>query len=323
MIVVTGGAGFIGSCFIARLNELGMDDIMVVDQLGTHEKWKNLLGKKFNTYMHKNDFLMQLGTGKLNTLVESIIHLGACSATTEMDADYLMQNNVHYSMALASWCLQNKKKLWYASSAATYGDGSHGYSDNDAATPSLRPLNMYGFSKQLFDMWILRNERWKQVTGFKYFNVFGPNEYHKGEMRSMINKAFPTARDEGIIRLFKSDRPDYADGGQQRDFVYIKDVVNVMAWFYTHPKVGGIYNIGTGKAHSWNDVARAMFSALGVEGTIEYIPMPEKLKGKYQYYTEAELTKLRKAGCDYEYHSLEDSVKDYVQNYLMKDQKIL
>lgn len=323
MIVVTGGAGFIGSCFIAKLNQLGETDILIVDQLGKEDKWKNLVGKQFNTYMNKNDFLIQLGSGKINTLVDSIIHMGACSATTERDADYLMQNNVHYSKALASWCLQNKKKFWYASSAATYGDGEQGYSDDDAETPHYRPLNMYGFSKHLFDLWILKNNRHKQLTGFKFFNVFGPNEYHKGEMRSMIHKTFPAARDEQVIRLFKSCKPEYADGGQMRDFVYIKDVVEVMAWFYARPKISGIYNLGTGRARTWNDVARAIFDALGVEGTIEYIPMPEHLQGKYQYYTQADLAKLRTAGCDHTFMPLEDSVKDYVQNYLMNGDTIL
>ena len=319
MLVLTGGAGFIGSCLLKKLNDCGKTDIIVVDNLASTEKWKNLVGKKYEMYMHKQEFFMLLVQGKLDKEIEGIIHLGACSSTTEQNADYLMRNNLNYTKTLAQWCLKNGKKMWYASSAATYGDGSLGYSDSDELTPRLRPLNMYGYSKQFFDEWLIRNKCQNKLTGFRFFNVFGPNEYHKDSMRSMILKAFPRARDEKKISLFASDRQDYADGEQKRDFVYVKDVVEVIMYFYQNPSIGGIYNIGTGKAQSWNEVARAMFKALGTEGTIEYVEMPDILKGKYQYFTEADLTKLRKAGCKHQFMTLEQSVGDYVRNYLTKE----
>ena len=319
MLVLTGGAGFIGSCLLKKLNDCGKTDIIVVDNLASTEKWKNLVGKKYEMYMHKQEFFMLLVQGKLDKEIEGIIHLGACSSTTEQNADYLMTNNLNYTKTLAQWCLKNGKKMWYASSAATYGDGSLGYSDSDELTPRLRPLNMYGYSKQLFDEWLLKHRFQNKLTGFRFFNVFGPNEYHKDSMRSMILKAFPRARDEKKISLFASDRQDYADGEQKRDFVYVKDVVEVIMYFYQNPSIGGIYNIGTGKAQSWNEVARAMFKALGTEGTIEYVEMPDILKGKYQYFTEADLTKLRKAGCKHQFMTLEQSVGDYVRNYLTKE----
>lgn len=319
MIVVTGGAGFIGSCLIWKLNQLGVDDILVVDRLGREDKWKNLVEKRFADYCDKDEFVERLQAGAYDGAITGIMHMGACSTTTEQDADYLAANNLHYSQIIARWCVQHDVKLWYASSAATYGDGMRGYSDEDAATPHFRPLNMYGFSKHLFDVWVLRHGWQRRFTGIKFFNVFGPNEYHKGAMRSVIHKAFPLVRDEGKIRLFKSYRPDYADGSQQRDFVYIKDVLEVMAFFFTRPDVSGIFNLGTGQARSWNDVARAMFAALGIEGRIEYIDMPEELRGKYQYFTQADLTKLRRAGCQHQFMSLEESVADYVRNYLVPE----
>lgn len=318
MLVLTGGAGFIGSCLLKKLNDYGKTDIIVVDNLASTEKWKNLVGKKYEMYMHKQEFMVLMSQGKLDN-IDGIIHLGACSSTTEKNADYLIANNLNYTKALAAWALKNGKKMWYASSAATYGDGSLGYSDSDELTPRLRPLNMYGYSKQFFDEWLIRNKCQNKLTGFRFFNVFGPNEYHKDSMRSMILKAFPRARDEKKISLFASDRQDYADGEQKRDFVYVKDVVEVIMYFYQNPSIGGIYNIGTGKAQSWNEVARAMFKALGTEGTIEYVEMPDILKGKYQYFTEADLTKLRKAGCKHQFMTLEQSVGDYVRNYLTKE----
>jgi len=317
MIVVTGGAGFIGSCFVWKLNQLGVDDILIVDHLGRDDKWKNLVEKRFSDYCDKDEFVERLEAGVYDGAVSGIMHLGACSATTEQDADYLAANNLQYSQVVARWCVAQNVKLWYASSAATYGDGTRGYSDDDAATPHFRPLNMYGFSKHLFDLWVLRQGWQTRFTGIKFFNVFGPNEYHKGGMRSVIHKAFPEVRATGRMRLFKSYRPDYGDGSQQRDFVYIKDVLEVMGFFFTRPEVSGIYNLGTGQARSWNDVARAMFAALGIEGTIEYIEMPEELRDKYQYFTQADLTKLRRAGCTHQFMSLEESVRDYVQNYLL------
>jgi len=324
MIIVTGGAGFIGSCFVWKLNQMGIDDILIVDHLRDGDKWKNLVGKKFEDYIDKTDFL-DLITNDLFDLsrVDSIVHIGACSSTTETDADYLMENNYQYTRVLAQVCLENDKNFFYASSAATYGDGELGFSDEDEKTPSYRPLNMYGYSKHLFDLWVLKNKLQDKFTGFKFFNVFGPNEYHKGGMRSLVHKAFPNARAKHEIGLFKSYHPDYSDGGQTRDFVYVKDVLNVMAYFLEHPDIGGIYNIGTGKAQSWNDLANAMFKAIDVKGKINYVEMPEELKGKYQYFTEADLTKLRRAGCDYEFMSLDDSIADYLQNHLMKSNPYL
>jgi len=318
MIVVTGGAGFIGSCFVAKLNQLGADNLLIVDRLGADDKWRNLVGKRFSDFVHKDVFLGQLERGAFDGAIEAIVHIGACSATTETDADYLMENNFRYSCVLGDWCARHKKKLWYASSAATYGDGSLGYSDDDAKTPSYRPMNMYGYSKHLFDLWVLRRGLHTSFTGFKYFNVFGPNEYHKGSMRSVITKAFPVARDEGVIRLFESYKAAYPHGGQQRDFIYIKDVLEVMAWSFQHPDVSGIFNLGTGSARSWNDVGNALFAALGTKGRIEYIPMPGQLRGQYQYFTEADMAKLRRAGCTHQFMPLEAAVADYVRSYLMQ-----
>jgi ADP-L-glycero-D-manno-heptose 6-epimerase len=316
MIVITGGAGMIGSCFLWKLNEQGIDDILVVDHLGCGEKWQNLVHRRFSEYMDKHAFLDLLEAGGLDQHVECIVHMGACSTTTELDADYLMDNNVQYSRRLAEWCLDMDVKLWYASSAATYGDGAAGYSDEDEATPGLRPLNMYGYSKHLFDLWVLRNGLQNRLTGFKFFNVFGPNEYHKGVMRSLVTKAFPAARDEGVVRLFRSHNPEYADGEQVRDFIYVKDAVDVMYHFFTRPETGGIFNVGTGRARSWNALARAMFAALGREGRIEYVDMPPELRGKYQYHTQADTAKLRRAGFTAEFTSLEDGIADYVQQFL-------
>jgi len=298
MIVVTGGAGFIGSCFVWKLNQMGIDDILIVDRLRSGDKWKNLVGKKFEDYIDKRDFIDYVMHDGLSDNVEAVVHIGACSSTTETDADYLMENNFLYTRILAQACLEKNKKFFYASSAATYGDGTLGFSDEDSKTPHYKPLNMYGYSKHLFDLWVLKNKLQDKLTGFKFFNVFGPNEYHKAGMRSLVHKAFPDARRKHKIRLFKSYHPDYPDGGQKRDFVYVKDVLNVMAYFFQNPDIGGIYNIGTGKEQSWNELAKAMFKALGVEGNIEYIEMPDELKDKYQYFTEADLTKLRRVGCD-------------------------
>lgn len=318
MIVLTGGAGFIGSCFLEKLNAEGLSDIIVVDHLDASEKWKNLLGKQFADYIQKDDFLRLIQEHKMPR-PKKVVHMGACSSTQLTDAGYYIKNNYEYSKILAEWALAQKAEFIYASSAATYGDGGQGYSDRDEFTPSLTPLNMYGYSKHLFDLWVLNNGIEKDVTGIKFFNVFGPNEYHKDDMRSVICKAFPRMRDEGKISLFKSYREEYADGEQKRDFIYIKDAVEVMWYFFSEPKVKGIYNLGTGKARSWNDIANAMFSALGKEPDIEYIEMPAHLKPKYQYFTEADMSKLRDAGCVHEFLSLEESVKDYVVNYLAKE----
>lgn len=309
-IIVTGGAGFIGSCFLWKLNREGITNIVVVDDLGSSDKWRNLAGKQFLDYMQKDDFLGLL-EGGVNIDVSAIVHLGACSSTTETNAVYFIKNNYEYSKALARWSEANKVKFIYASSAATYGDGEFGYDDSDKTTRILRPLNMYGYSKQLFDLWILNNKLNRTMTGVKFFNVFGPNEYHKGEMMSVVCKKFMDVDRTGRIELFKSYRKDYKDGEQKRDFIYVKDVVDVLAYFLEHPKQSGIFNLGCGTAHSWNELGRAMFTALGKKPCIEYVDMPESLRPKYQYFTRANMDKLRKAGYKARFTPLEEAVKDY------------
>ena len=320
MIILTGGAGFIGSCFLWKLNEESINDVIVVDNIDSIEKQRNLKQKRFQDYIHKDDFLSLAEKGKLSR-PEYVVHMGACSSTTLTDADYYMNNNYEYSRSLAGWALTQKAPFLYASSAATYGDGSSGYSDADENTKRLQPLNMYGYSKHLFDLWVLNSGLADKVTGLKFFNVFGPNEYHKEDMMSVICKAFPQVRDEGRIRLFRSYREDYADGGQKRDFIYVKDAVEVMYHLFCNPGKTGIFNLGTGQARSWNDLARAMFDALEKECVIDYIEMPETLRDKYQYFTEADMTKLKETGYEPVFRPLEESVKDYIA-YLDKKEHL-
>ncbi|MDD5128500.1 MAG: ADP-glyceromanno-heptose 6-epimerase [Candidatus Omnitrophica bacterium] len=312
MIVLTGGAGFIGSCFLAKLNSKGIDDIIIVDShLNSKGKWRNLLGKRFTDYIPKEKFLNLLENNRLSKL-KHIIHLGACSSTLVIDRDYLMNNNYEYSRRVCSWAFKHHVAFIYASSAATYGDGSFGYDDSDKNTLRLKPLNLYGLSKQLFDLWLLKNTNEKTpAVGLKFFNVFGPNEYHKEEMMSVICKQFNDIKEGRPMLLFKSYRDDYVDGGQKRDFIYVKDAVEVICYFYDNPRKAGIYNLGTGLARSWNELASAMFSAMGIEPKIEYIEMPEQIKSKYQYFTEAKMDKLRAAGCQHQFLPLEEAVKDY------------
>jgi len=316
LIIVTGGAGFIGSAFVWKLNEEGVDRILIVDRLDTTDKWKNLVKRRFTDYIHKDEFLQAVQAGRFRHPVQAVIHMGACSSTTERDADYLMRNNYQYSVELARWSLKNGVHFIYASSAATYGDGSRGFSDDDAVTKTLAPINMYGYSKQLFDLWVLANGLEKKVTGIKFFNVFGPNEYHKDDMRSMVHKSYGQISETGKVRLFKSHRPDYRDGAQARDFVYIKDCVEVLWWFLRHRRAGGIFNLGSGYARTWNDLTQAVFDALGIKKQVDYIEMPETIRGQYQYFTEAKMDKLRSAGCPVTFRSLEDAVYDYVVNHL-------
>ncbi|MFH1879116.1 MAG: ADP-glyceromanno-heptose 6-epimerase [Candidatus Omnitrophota bacterium] len=320
MIILTGGAGFIGSCFLSKLNAEGIDDIVVVDHLDNSDKWKNLLGKRFRDYLQKDDFLRYVTEHKFPK-PDHVVHIGACSSTTLQDADYYVKNNYNYSKLLAEWTLNRNIPFLYASSAATYGDGTCGYSDSDENTFRLSPLNMYGYSKHLFDLWVLNNRLQDKVTGIKFFNVFGPNEYHKGDMRSVICKAFAGVRAEGIMRLYRSYNDEYPDGGQKRDFVYIKDVVDVLFYFFSNPAKSGIFNLGTGKARTWNDAAYALFDALEREPVIEYVEMPETLRARYQYFTEADLSKLKGSGCPVKFRSLEESVKDYV-SYLKDESRI-
>ena len=318
MYIVTGGAGFIGSAILWKLNTQGIDDILVVDDLGQSDKWKNLVNRRYSDYIHKSTFISLLAGNKIDP-IDAIIHMGACSSTTERDADFLMENNFHYSTALAEYALQNNIRMINASSAATYGDGSAGFSDNQEDMQNLKPLNMYGYSKQLFDLWALRKGALKDIASLKFFNVFGPNEYHKDDMCSMVYRGFHQIHETGCLRLFKSYRPAYQDGGQRRDFVYVKDCVDVVWWLIEHPEASGVFNLGTGKDRSWNDLATALFSAMGLELNIEYIPMPEPLQDRYQYYTRAEMQKLTQAGCPAASTSLETAVGDYVQNYLLKE----
>jgi ADP-L-glycero-D-manno-heptose 6-epimerase len=311
-IVVTGGAGFIGSCLVWKLNSVGLTDIIVVDHLDSSRKWRNLAGKEVRDCVDKDKFILDLEKNKFKGKLDAVIHMGACSSTLETNLPYLIENNYMYSKRLCQWCLGKKVQFLYASSAATYGGGEFGYSDDDKATLKLKPLNMYGYSKQLFDLWLIKNRLSNKVAGFKFFNVFGPNEYHKEEMRSVIAKNFDSVVKEKKIRLFKSYRKGVADGEQKRDFIYVKDAVDIVYYFLEHKSKRGIFNVGTGKARSWKDLAKAMFGALGLKPDIEYIEMPLEIRSKYQYFTQADLGKLKKSGCKRKFMSLEDAVKDYV-----------
>ena len=320
MIIVTGGAGFIGSALIAALNKRQITDILVVDELGTDRKWKNLRNLSFTDYVEKDDFLEMVIEDKLDSSIDTFFHLGACSDTTETNASYLIKNNYEYSKLLAQWATADNIRFIYASSAATYGDGSAGFSDDQEKIEILRPLNMYGYSKHLFDLWARRTGLLKKIVGLKYFNVFGPNEYHKADMRSFCIKAFEQITSTGKVRLFKSYKPEYADGEQKRDFIYVKDAVDMTLFFYDNPQLSGLFNIGSGKARTWNDLVKAVFAAMGKKPNIEYIEMPESIRNQYQYFTEADITKLQKAGYKKEITPLEDAIKDYVQSYLQTDE---
>ena len=315
MVVVTGGAGFIGSCFVKKLNDNGINDIIIVDKLGTDLKWKNLIGKQFHSIVPIEIFREQILKGMYGRSISTIIHMGACSTTTERNADYLYDNNVEYSKILASYAFEHGCKFLYASSAATYGLGENGYSDS--FNPQLKPLNMYGYSKHLFDCWIYSNSMESKVIGLKYFNVFGPNEYHKNDMASMVYKAFHQIEAKGYVELFESNTSDYQNGGQVRDFIYIKDVVDVMWELYQSTSIRGVFNLGTGVARSWNDLITSVFQAMNKSVDIRYIPMPEHLKNQYQNFTQASMELLRSKGIYTQPTTLEEAVTDYVQNYLL------
>ncbi|MHB1936106.1 MAG: ADP-glyceromanno-heptose 6-epimerase [Acidobacteriaceae bacterium] len=316
-IVVTGAGGFIGRNVVAELNVRGYDNLLLVDSLGQDEKWRNLLGLQYEDILDPDEFLASVENGKVAEL-DALIHLGACSSTTERDADFLLRNNYRYTQILCEYCLRENTRFIYASSAATYGDGSHGYSDDVAELPVLRPLNMYGYSKHMFDLWARKQKLFDRIVGLKYFNVFGPYEDHKGDMRSMAAKSYEQIRKSGKVELFKSYRPDYADGEQKRDFIYVKDAVAMTLHFLAHRDIGGLFNCGTGQARSWKDLAMAVFAAMKLPQQIEFIEMPAVLQGKYQYFTEAPMEKMRKTGYRMPFRSLEDAVIDYVANYLKK-----
>jgi len=318
-MLVTGGAGFIGSALVWKLNESGQDDILICDRLGTDEKWRNLMPLRFVDYIDADDLFDRLAAGgKELGEIGLVLHMGACSATTERDAGFLMRNNFQFTQALCRWCLGHGARFVYASSAATYGDGSAGMSDApDADLMKLRPLNMYGYSKHLFDCWARREGLLNRMVGLKFFNVFGPNEDHKGDMRSVVHKAFHQIRETGKVQLFKSYHPDYPDGGQKRDFLYVKDCVDMALQLARQPMAGGLFNVGSGQAHTWVELVTPIFHAMQRPVEIEFIDMPEALRGKYQYFTKAEIRRLRAVGYDSEPTLLSEAVTDYVTNYLL------
>ncbi len=323
-ILVTGGAGFIGSALVWALNQRGHNDIVITDVLGSDEKWKNLVPLKFTDYIEAAAFRSELGRnanafGRFST----VFHLGACSATTEKNASYLADNNYAYTKELATWSLARDARFIYASSAATYGDGAQGMDDQSEELARLRPLNMYGYSKHLFDLHAQRAGILHQIVGVKYFNVFGPNEDHKGDMRSLVNKAYQQILATGRVQLFKSHKPEFKDGEQMRDFLYVKDAVEMTLHFAEKGRTaGGLYNLGSGEANTWLTLTRAIFAALGREPNIEFIEMPDVLRGKYQYYTKADIAKLRSSGYTHPMTPLADAVRDYVQGYLVPGKKL-
>lgn len=332
MIIVTGGAGMIGSAFVWKLNEMGIKDILIVDKLRTENKWLNIRKREFSDWVDKENLKEWLEIEKNAKKITAVVHMGACSATTEKDGDFLMENNYAYSKFLWNFCSERNIKYIYASSAATYGLGELGYDDevSPQELQKLMPLNKYGYSKKIFDDWAFKQKNSpKQWNGLKFFNVYGPQEYHKGRMASMVFHTFNQYKENGKVKLFKSYKKEFKDGEQLRDFVYIKDVVDVMYFMLKNDIESGIFNIGTGKCRSFLDLAMATVKSfendenIKKEDVIEFIPMPDDLQGKYQYFTEAKVEKLFKIGYKKKFHSLEDGVKDYVKNYLAKEDSYL
>lgn len=319
-VIVTGGAGFIGSCIVRELNDMGIQDITIVDNVASTEKWRNLVNKEYTEYINKKDFLARLS--EFGHKTSHVIHMGACSDTMQQNFDYLYQNNFEYTKILWEFCTKQKISFLYASSAATYGDGGVGF-DDQTDISKLRPLNGYGYSKQLFDLWAERQtQRPAQYAGFKFFNVYGPNEYHKGSMASVVFHGYHSIKQSGVIKLFKSYQKPYKNGGQLRDFIYVKDICSVIRFMMENPAINGLFNLGTGRARTFESLGKAVFSALGLSANIEYIDMPENLRPKYQYFTEAAMDKLRNVGYTRPFYSLEDGVSDYVTNYLEKARAI-
>ncbi|HSG07078.1 MAG TPA: ADP-glyceromanno-heptose 6-epimerase [Longimicrobiales bacterium] len=321
MIVVTGGAGFIGSNLLAGLEERGYGPLSVVDELGRRDKWKNLRRRELEELVPPEDVFELLERDKDE--ISYVFHMGAVSATTEKDADLIVQTNIRLPQALWDWCTHNGVPFLYASSAATYGDGAHGFDDDGSpeALEKLLPLNAYGWSKHAFDRWVARRIVAGEATppqwvGLKFFNVYGPNEYHKEDMRSVVTKAYPGAAAGEPVTLFRSHHPDYPDGGQMRDFVYVKDCVDVMIWLMEHPEVDGLFNLGTGKAQTWLELMGALYAAVGREMQVEWKDTPEDIRDKYQYFTQAEMGRLRAAGYDQPFRSVEEGVEDYVKQHL-------
>lgn len=316
-ILVTGGAGFIGSALIWELNRRGYTNILVADLLGEDAKWKNLVAVKFADYIEGDDLLMRLDvSGHLFDDVKAIFHLGACSSTTETDAAYLIRNNFEFTKALATFALAGDRRFVYASSAATYGCLEQEVSE-DIPLDELRPLNMYGYSKHLFDCWAERNDVLPLITGLKYFNIFGPNEDHKGDMRSVVHKAYYQILETGRVSLFRSYRAEFRDGEQRRDFLYVKDAVDATIYLAENVEGGGLFNIGSGYANTWMSLVTAIFNSIGQTPLIDFVEMPEVLQDKYQYFTCADIKKLRRFGYRKPMTLLADGVRDYVLNYLI------
>lgn len=312
-VVITGAAGFIGSGLVRKLNDLGLTHLVVVDWFDDETKWKNLNGKQVAEHVSPFELFEWL-KGRAED-IQAVVHLGAISDTLEMDVDHLIENNYRYSVDLAEYCLTHDIRFVYASSAATYGDGSQGFSDDSDKVKDLRPLNPYGFSKQLFDQWALIQGGLQTIAGIKYFNIFGPNEWHKGRMASPIPKMVKTVQEEGVIRLFKSNHPDYKDGMQKRDFLYVKEAVE-MTYQILASNRAGLYNVGSGQATPWNDLASYVFEALDQKKHIEYIDMPETLSSQYQNYTCADMSRFE-SHFEHRPAPLRDSVFDYVQKHLV------
>jgi ADP-L-glycero-D-manno-heptose 6-epimerase len=316
MIVVTGASGFIGSCLISALNQQGYSDVVAVDEFETASKFQNLEGKRISHRVHRNDFHTWLEAN--HPLVQFVFHLGARTDTTEFDQSIFDRLNLNYSKQVWNQCCEYGLPLVYASSAATYGAGEHGYSDDHELVPQLKPLNPYGASKNEFDKWALQQAKQPYSwAGLKFFNVYGPNEYHKGRMASVIFHAFNQIRETGKVRLFKSHNPRFEDGKQLRDFIYVKDVVAVCLWLMHNRKHQAIFNLGTGTARSFLDLTLATYRALGLEPAIEFIDMPMDIREKYQYFTEADMSKLKSIGYNQPFHSLEEGVHDYVSQFLV------
>ena len=320
-ILLTGGAGFIGSATLWELNRRGADRVVVCDVLGASEKWRNLAPLRFETYLEAADLFSKLRSGALGKF-DAVIHLGAESSTTERDVAYLLRNNTEFTRDLARWSLDTKARFIYASSAATYGDGSEGMSDEESDLSRFRPLNAYGYSKHLFDMQARREGWLDSIAGLKYFNVFGPNEDHKGDMRSVVHKAHRQVRETGAVRLFKSGHPDYRDGEQKRDFLYVKDAVAMTLHLAFTPSANGLFNLGSGAARTWIDLVTPVFHAMKREPRIEFVALPAEIAAKYQYFTQADIGRLRRSGYSQPLTPLADAVTDYVRNYLETDQRL-